>query len=279
MSTITISKIQLEHHSFKVNGFIFLPEAKVYKNNLIAIFTHGYTSSKTDVFNWSNRLAEQGIASIIFDLPGHYLGSFEEVFKTDDFVYYAHELFSQAYQSLCDFLKSALLKQNQHFIIPSICILGGHSLGALLALKAFDLKNLPKEKHFFAVGLGINQEAKTHLFETAFYQKTLDIRRQLVSPTIAPNIIFKWILEEKKNLKIHDENIVLITGDDDIVVGANGSEELKNLLKKNNNVVSLVKPTKMPHHQPELAATHIASYTKNHILLNINLNGSTKDDS
>src|SRR5690606_26545950 len=99
------------------------------KHSRIALLCHGYTSHKGSILTWASRLAEEGMSTIIFDVPGHYLGNFSEVESFDDFKNYAHELFAEAFE-----LGQAELSHTIDGVV-----LGGHSLGALLALKAMQL--------------------------------------------------------------------------------------------------------------------------------------------
>lgn len=255
-SQTTVEKVSLIHSEFKVNGLIFIPADNAPKTQAIAIFSHGYTSSKTDLLSWATRLSDIGILTVIFDLPGHYLGGFEEVNSFDSFKNYAHELFSLAMIKAKEVAKISEFKK---------IILGGHSLGGLLALKASDLtpfNNTENDVHYICVGLGINPNVKLHLFDSEFYQKTLNIRKQLVSPSISPDQVFPWIKDHKHNITIKDCNITLLCGLDDIVVGKGGAEYLKSLLQINHNQVELIEPSHLPHHEPALASGHLNQIVK-----------------
>lgn len=246
---VTIEKLQLNLRGWSVQGFRIAPRGDSTPK-VSALWAHGYTSSKNSLLNWALRCAEVGVENILFDLPGHYLGSFNEVESFEEFKSSSHKLFAKAFQKL----------QNQ---TPDHFILGGHSLGGLLAIKALNLdtfKNLSKEA--IAVGLGMAPKNKLHLFDTPFYKSTLEVRAQLVSPSIDPQSIFTWIKEEKENLSLQNQKITLITGADDLVVGKDGTERLAELLKEKTNDVTVQRPTKLPHHQPEMAAPHIKSLIK-----------------
>ncbi len=247
-----IHKLQLQYLEFKVNAMALVPTGEHSKT--FCLFTHGYTASKTDVLPWAIRCADAGIPSLIFDLPGHYLGSFNEVESFETFKNHAHGLFFEAYSEL----KKITNKE------ASRVILAGHSLGALMSGWAMDDKRFGKiDKVCVGVGLGLNQGKHIHVFESSFYQKTLNIRRQLVSPSLDSDIVFSWIKDEKEKISISDHRIHLITGIDDIVVGKGGMQRLAELLERNGCEVTTHEPTNLPHHKPELAATHLFSFLKN----------------
>lgn len=240
-----LKKEYLRAGPFSVASLTFIPEQTIG----LGVFTHGYTSHKADLLNWGTKLAEINIASVIFDLPGHYLADFKEVERFEDFCEYAHQIFDQAL--LFGLEKTEYLGTNLAF--------GGHSLGGLLALKSI------QESKFnidfgIGVGLGLLDPGQTHLFQTNFYQETIALRSQLVSPEIAPETMFKWIHQEKLGLTTRGKTVHLISGVDDLVVGHNGMENLKAVLEKNNNTVTIDRPRKLPHHQPELAGTYVKKY-------------------
>lgn len=246
---------------FQVNALAFIP-AKDFKSEW-AIFTHGYTSHKGDCLNWATRLVEAGVPCMIFDQPGHYLGSFHEVNSIEDFKAHAHELFAVAFERLSAIMNLELGTGSY----PSCTgiILGGHSLGAFTALKALELstfKNLSRVG--IGVGIGIGQRQATHLFETAFYEKTLSIRRQLVSPALDSKEIFSWLKSEKEKMTLSHQRIHLITGEDDVVVGAGGLEAFINVLQENQNAVTWERPKRLPHHEPGSASPHLYAFLKDH---------------
>lgn len=250
---------------FQVNALAFIPnkdQEKEVKPEW-ALFTHGYTSHKGDCLNWASRLVETGVPCMIFDQPGHYLGSFHEVKEWDDFKNHVHELFGEAFQRL------AILMETQlgigHYPAPRNIILGGHSLGAFTSTLATQLPIFQSlQRIVVAVGIGIGQRQATHLFETAFYEKTLSLRRQLVSPCLDSKIVFSWLKTEKENLIISGERIHLITGEDDIVVGAGGLEAFIEVLERNQNIVTWDRPKKLAHHEPGAATPHLYAFLKNH---------------
>jgi hypothetical protein len=247
---------------FQVNALAFIPSGDDIRPQR-GIFTHGYTSHKGDCLNWASRLVQAGIPCLIFDQPGHYLGSFNEVSSWADFKEHAHELFAEAYQRL-----GALLDSHLGFGQFPTCtglILGGHSLGAFTAIRALELSQFKElNRVALGVGIGIGQHQATHLFETAFYEKTLSIRRQLVSPVLDSKDVFAWLKDEKEKMMITGQRIHLITGEDDVVVGAGGLEAFIRVLEDNGNSVTWERPKKLPHHEPGAASPHIYSFLKNH---------------
>lgn len=249
---------------FQVNALAFIPSPeKMPIKSEWALFSHGYTSHKGDCLTWATRMVEGGVPCMIFDQPGHYLGSFHEVNKFEDFTEHVHELFAEAYIRLQGLLEQQL--GFGQFPTNTGIILGGHSLGAFTSIKAMELPAFSKLNRLaVAVGIGIGQRQATHLFETAFYEKTLSIRRQLVSPKLDSKDVFAWIKEGKENLAVSGQRIHLITGEDDIVVGQLGMEAFLEVLEKHGNTVTVEKPKRLPHHEPGAATAHIYSFLKNH---------------
>lgn len=238
------------------HALLLVPERS---NGRLALLCHGYTSHKSSILSWASRLAEEGLPTLIMDIPGHYLGNFSEVESFNDFKLYAHELFAEAFEAACEHLDHA----------PNSVLLGGHSLGALLSLKALALPAFAGlEKFCIAVGIGMPPEEAVHIFDTPFYKSTLRLREQLVSPELKPDNVFPWIKSEKENLVITREHIHLITGEDDMVVGDNGMERFANYLSECGNIVTSEKPKKLAHHIPENAAPHVKKALKEHGWLN-----------
>ncbi len=251
-----ILKTKLAGPWYETNALCLLPSGDIRSER--AIFAHGYTANKSDCLPWATRCTELGIPSLIFDWPGHYLGGFNEVENFSDFTDGAHKLFGEAYTRLQD-----MLEQQKGFKSPKKVILGGHSLGALMAIKALNLNEFNSlERLAIGVGIGLNNKVETHLFDTEFYQKTLAIRRQLVSPALDSDLMFPWIRDEKTRLQLSGERIHLITGEDDMVVGVGGLENFSEHLLKLNNHVTLFKPKKLAHHEPTLAAPHLNAFLK-----------------
>lgn len=260
--TIRILKVQVPYAGNSkpstTNAFCFIPDkAKLEKGiKSVSLFTHGFTSHKGSILNWSLRLAEEGVPGILFDLPGHYLGGFTEVESFEKFASEAPLMFESAL---------AVLKENITFLNSDTnLLLGGHSLGALLSLKALDLCDFSSfsQVQAICVGFGLPPQGVTHIFDTPFYKSTLAIRAQLVSEAINPDVIFPWIKEEKENLSLTGHKVYLLTGEDDVVVGKDGSERLRDQLESLGNSVVLEKPAKLAHHLPESAAPHIKKWVK-----------------
>lgn len=258
--SVKLFKTKFSVAGMEVLALGFVPEVCYQqKPSSIGLFTHGYTSHKGSLLTWASRLSEEGMPVMIFDLPGHYLGGFGEVENFQDFEEHTHHLFQEAYE--------ALVKELKIDDVDTV-ILGGHSLGALMALKALNTEFFQDKKtKTICVGFGLLEKGKTHLFETPFYKSTLNLRSQLVSPAIAPEIIFPWIRKQKENLIVKNKTIHLITGDDDLVVGAGGSERILELLNSQGNQTTLDKPSKLPHHLPEQAASFIKKYLKKENIL------------
>lgn len=256
--SLKIIKKTISNSLFNFNTMTFIPMESSKKCSARAIFTHGYTASKSDCINWAQRLSEINIPSLIFDLPGHHLGSFNSVGSFDDFSQHSHECFIDAFD-----LMNTLVEQKCETLI-----LGGHSLGAMLAIKALKLDAFSHLNRLaIAIGLGIGQHKTVHLFESSFYQKTLQVRRQLVDKNLDSNLVFPWIKQEKKNVAIAGERIHLITGQDDIVVGEGGVESFRLKLESQGNHVTTSEPRKLAHHEPSKAATHVYNFLKKELKL------------
>lgn len=263
--TIKVVCTELSLPFFQVNALAFIPSLKEDSSlkKEWALFTHGYTSHKGDVLNWATRLVEAGVPCLIFDQPGHYLGSFNEVRSLEEFKAHVHELFGEAFKRL-----SGLMEQNLgagNYPRPESIILGGHSLGAYTAIKALELPEFQNLNRLaIGVGIGIGQRQAIHIFETAFYEKTLAVRRQLVSPALDSKEVFGWLKESKETMILSNQRIHLITGEDDVVVGAGGMEAFLKVLEDNGNSVTWEKPKRLPHHEPGAATPHLYSFLKNH---------------
>ena len=259
-----ILKNTIRYRDQKTNILYFLPDADQELKATFAIFTHGYTSDKSSIINWPIRLAEVGVPCALFDLPGHYLGNYSEVTDFDHFKTNGHKLFLEAFNGLTEVFKEhsfdgADLVESKKFKL----VLGGHSLGAMLSLKAMMLDEFNEmEKLAIGVGLGHAPTNALHLFDTPFYKATLNIREQLVSEALKPDHVFPWIRDEKAKIALKNSRVHLITGEDDLVVGNDGMERLAATLELNSNVVTMEKPSKLPHHEPQLAASHVKKFLK-----------------
>lgn len=259
-----ITKNTLEYQDQKTNVMYFLPDVTEVVKPTFVLLTHGYTADKSSIITWAIRLAEVGTSVALFDLPGHYQGNYSEVHDFQYFKDHAHELFLKAFNGLSDAFVSELPLMS-HFLGESHLklVLGGHSLGAMLALKALSLEEFAAfEKRAIGVGLGMAPKDVVHLFDTPFYKSTLKVREQLVSPELKPENVFPWIRDEKNSIKISNYDIHLITGNDDLVVGDDGMERFQESLILKNNRVTTDRPSKLPHHEPAGASSYIKKYLK-----------------
>lgn len=259
-----ILKNYLPYQDQKTNVLYFLPDLDTEIKPTFVIFTHGYTSDKSSIINWPMRLAEVGVSCALFDLPGHYQGNYSEVHDFEHFKVHAHDLFFEAFKGLTKLFKEEY-PLNEHMIEASNMklVLGGHSLGAMLALKAMAQEEFSTyEKRAIGVGIGMAPKDVVHLFDTPFYKSTLKVREQLVSKALCPDNVFPWIKEEKKRLEISSQDVHLISGEDDLVIGSDGMERFVEALEEKHNRVSVEKPSKLPHHEPQLAAAHVKKYLK-----------------
>jgi predicted esterase len=247
---ITVDKVVLEIDSVRVNALYFHPSSPI--EGKACIFTHGFTSHKASILNWGSRCAEEGLPTIIFDQPGHFLGSYNDIESFDQFKSIAPQLFFKA----LDVIRG-------HYPQAQDITIGGHSLGALTSLIALEsVLDSEKSINCICVGFGLPPTGVTHVFNTPFYKSTLNLRGQLVSKHLAPEIVFPWIKEAKEALKVSGRRIHFITGEDDMVVGKDGSERLAQQLTTLGNEVTISKPKRLAHHLPELAAGHIKSFLK-----------------
>ncbi len=257
--TIQIKKIQIafqDSNEIKyTNALAFIPAAEKLKKGRAALFTHGFTSHKASIFNWPLRIAEEGVPGVLFDLPGHFLGTFCDVDSFDAFKQNVPKMFFNALTQLQE-----LMPENP---IDDL-VIGGHSLGALIALKASTLAEFRsiKKRTVVAVGFGLPPEGVTHIFNTPFYKSTLLVRAQLVSPALAPDIVFPWIKEEKEALQINNTKLYFLSGEDDMVVGKDGTQRLAEQMTDQGNEVILEIPKKLAHHLPEAAAPHIKKFLR-----------------
>lgn len=259
-----ILKYFLTYRDQKTNVMYFMPDVDSDIKPTFVVMTHGYTSDKSSIINWAIRLCEVGVSCALFDVPGHYQGNYSEVHDFNHFKSHAHELFLQAFNGLVAAFKEEF-PLNEDFTEASNMKLAfaGHSMGALLSLKAAMMNEFaPYEKRIIGVGLGMAPKDVVHLFDTPFYKSTLKIREQLVSPELKPDNVFPWIKEEKNNLQITNQDIHLISGDDDLVVGNDGMERFMEALTQKGNRVTIERPSKLPHHEPQLAAAHVKKYLK-----------------
>lgn len=241
---ITITKLNLKHRSFFVNALLFR-DHQLDNSKKVAIFTHGYTAHKGQLVTWAQKLASSKIPTIIFDLPGHYLGSFNEVEHFNEFKNHVHELFFVA--------------RNELPAAPQL-ILGGHSLGAWLSLKALtDPHFKDVETLNICVGLGLPDPKKPHPFKSPFYLETMELYSQLVSPALSVTAVLEWIYESRNEVPLMNRKIHLLCGEDDFIVGNLGAERLQELLTRSGNHVDLLKLKHLPHNNPEMAGAAVRS--------------------
>ncbi len=264
ISFMKIIKDYLDYDNQKTNALFFYPPESVKVMPTFAIFGHGYTSDKSSILNWATRLAEVGVCTAIFDWPGHFLGNYSEVLDFNYFKEHAHMLYLKAFNGLNSHFNIEMKEKiNPTSVDEFELVLGGHSLGAMLSLKALDIPDFQKfNKRAILVGLGMAPKKVVHLFDTPFYKATLIIRNELVSKELHSDNVFPWIKKEKEDLTITNHKIHFITGVDDLVVGEDGTERFVDHLLKLGNFVTMEKPTKLPHHEPNLAAAHIKKYFK-----------------
>lgn len=268
MSTL-LEKVTIKQDHWSFNAFVFIPSPEKELTGTFAMMTHGYTSHKASILNWAVRVVEEGVPTILFDIPGHLQGSFHEVESFEDFKREAHTIFVAAYDKLKEVLLEKRPLDGDLIDDPdSTLVTVGHSMGGLLSLKALELEPYSNRKTFsIAVGFGLPPERVVHVFTTPFYKSTLNIRSQLVSQALDPNLVFPWIREEKEKLKATNKEVLMITGEDDFVVGKEGSEAIADYLNEKGNHVTVQRPKKLPHHLPEQAAALIKKALKDRDLL------------
>jgi alpha-beta hydrolase superfamily lysophospholipase len=253
---IKIEKHFLDYQGQKLDALVVMADPEKIQLSRFAILCHGYTAHKGTLLNWATKIAEAGGNALIFDLPGHYLGGFHEVEDFQIFTQKVPELFIQGYQLLT---QCFLGEQSKTQIM-----LGGHSLGALLALKAAQLDYFQQGPSplLACVGLGAPPIDGEHIFNSPFYKATLNVRRQLVSKELSPEIVFPWVKREKENMQLKNKTVYLLSGEDDAVVGKDGAKKIHDQLVQLGNKVILETPKRLPHHLPELASTHLRKILK-----------------
>lgn len=259
-----ILKDYLPYADQKTNVMYFLPDLDGEVKPTFVLMTHGYTADKSSIINWAIRLSEVGVPCALFDVPGHYQGNYSEVASFEHFKAHAHELFFEAFKGLSAGFKDEF-PLNEHFLDQANMklVFAGHSLGAMLSMKAMTMKEFDQyEKRTIGVGMGMAPKDVVHLFDTPFYKSTLKVREQLVSPELKPDNVFPWVRDEKENIIITNQDVHLISGEDDLVVGDDGMERLMESLVSKGNRVTLEKPGKLPHHEPAFAAAHLKKYLK-----------------
>lgn len=243
----TIALSGIAYRNFTVQALLFIPE-RLDSSMPMALFTHGYTDHKGSLVNWGARMAKRGIPTLVFDLPGHYLGSFNEVASFDEFSNHAHFLFEMG----------ARFIEERLGVNFSGVILGGHSLGALMALRAADLPYFSERLQLIIpVGFGFGPGNGVHMLESPIYAETMKLRTQLVSPVLAPSILFPWLKKEKELLSLKGRRVHLICGENDGIIFDDGVTGMESMLLHLGNAVTITRPKRLPHHLPDLAAVHV----------------------
>lgn len=263
------AKVEVEWGRYNVEHLsgewlIVWPENESCWTGKVAIFTHGYTSHKGSLLLWGKRLTEEGCAVILFDLPGHYLGGHHPIEEFSHFSEKAHTLFIEHFLI---WRQRAIERWNlsESDLDPYrlSLILGGHSLGALLAVKAMALSEFKAfEKKAFCVGLGIESDA----LSSPFYAGTLNFRAELISPCLRPATMLPWVKKEKSALHLlgalSGEKIFLITGEDDFIAPPEAAKKLEAKLTTLGCKVTLAIFPHLPHDTPERATPHLAQLIK-----------------
>lgn len=234
----------------------FLPDPSRAQTGTLAVFAPGYTSEKSQLLAWGTGLAALGVPTLIFDLPGHYLGNRHPLGSFEDFRRHTPHLFGRGLEILTE--RAPERARDAYHVV-----LGGHSLGALMAAEAIQLPRFePFARMLIGVGLGASSPDGTHVFETELYRQTLEVRRQLVAPCLAPDRIIPWIKEDKANVTLAGETVFLLTGKDDLVATPSSVARLEEILRRKGNLVTTKVVRRLAHHQPDAAATHICNHLK-----------------
>lgn len=241
---------RVEHQSLKsgplsVSSSLFIP--KTLKFSFSVIMTHGYTTCREQLVMPAMRLCQAGIPVFIFDLPGHFASSLNDLNSFEDFKNFTPHLFHIA---LKEIEKTKI--ETDHFVF------GGHSLGGLLSLLAPGHKRLISR---FAIGVGAYPKGE-HPYQHSFFREMIELRSQMVSRFISPQVIFDWLSEEKEKLLISNEKIQIINGEDDFIATEKATMRMKNLLEAKGNTVDLQRPKTLPHHRPDLIGPHLFKYLK-----------------
>jgi alpha-beta hydrolase superfamily lysophospholipase len=250
---IVVKRKEISSHNWKLPCLTFCPaEAEV---KALAVFSHGFTSHFADLLNWASRLSEISVATTIFGLPGHKLGSDSEVQSLDDFEQYVPKTYCKATESLREELPK---------IEPGTKLfVGGHSLGALLGLMSLEEEDFQDyELRGLAVGLGLLKENQRSLLSSPLFKQNMSIRNQLVSKALQSESMLPWLSKVKNNIKTQNRDIHLITGKNDIIMSSDSMLNMKRKLEEKGNRTSYEIPDNLPHHQPELASATIKKYVK-----------------
>lgn len=258
---IKINKTTLDFiDGHSINALIYSNRDLKKIRPIIALFTHGYTSHKGDLTSWASQLSMSGITTVIFDLPGHYLGSYNEVNDLKTFQEKGPNIFINAYKGAISYLESTNcpLRPDDFTII-----LGGHSLGALMSILAMKLDFFAdKNKINISVGIGMGDRSATDTLSKPFFKHFLQMRTQLVSESLSPSNIFPWIQKSKRDIFIENSRIHLITGLNDSLVSDQAVESFYTHLSQMNNQVTLERPQNLPHELPGNAIPFIKKFMR-----------------
>lgn len=236
------------------HGLAFLPKVYEREDLVLSVFAHGYTSHKGSLLTWASKLCDEGLPILLLDLPGHRLGHFGEVESFEQFIEFTPRLFEQG----LDLLEELMLSRWQGKGLRR-AVVGGHSLGGLFSLMIdFDaLSSRFADVYNICVGLGLAPKETNHIFETPLFAATIQLRGQLVAPSILPEVVFPWIKNFKANFFPRGIRAHFLIGSDDVVVPGDGCQRFVNQLLASGNEVSIETVRKLPHHQPELASSFL----------------------
>ena len=191
----------LEHETVRTDAISFLPDPSRGETGTLAVFAPGYTSEKSQLLSWGTGLAALGVPTLIFDLPGHYLGNLHPLGSFEDFKNHTPHLFARGLETLRE---RAGERGREAYQV----VLGGHSLGSLMAAEAIRLPDFSSmARLLIGVGLSASPANGTHIFETDLYRETLEVRKQLVAPCLSPDRIIPWIKEDKANVSLSGETV------------------------------------------------------------------------
>jgi hypothetical protein len=259
---VVIEFQSLRQATVQVEAIAFLPDINQELRHALAIFAPGYTDDKTPLLSWGFNLAAIGIATMVFDLPGHYLGSLYPLRSLEDFFRDTPLLFVEGFNSLAKRLvKRARFADSDVLKRSFTVVLGGHSLGARLAMEAAVLKCWSeRSKILIGVAIGVGDQGSPHVLESEHFQGALEVRRQLVSPHLAPEKLTPRLKMMDQNFRLRNATVFLLTGQDDVFATPSRVQRLESILRANGNHVTTHIVRRLPHHDPKNAAPQIANY-------------------